>query len=256
MGIIVAGNGMRGNSSDQLSSPSGLFIHEQTNTLYVADTGNSRVQKFPINRLPITGTTVISKVADPTKIYIDDDNTGPTIYVSVEGAERIEKWVNGASSGVQVGDRCFYCAGVWVDKEKNVYISEASAHCVYKWSPRTNTTTVAAGRKGYSGSTSDRLNSPTGIYVDGIRGVVYVADYANNRIQKWVTGAENGTTVAGLSTGDEGSDAESLSKPVSIRVDDDTYAVYVVDRNNQRIQRWLQNASMGDTIAGGSGMNI
>ncbi|CAF0988986.1 unnamed protein product [Didymodactylos carnosus] len=213
---------------------------------------NERIQMFSLNKLPATGTTVIFNAAYSTKIYVDDENDGQAIYVSLLGDNCVKKWVQGASHGVQVGGPCPYCEGVWVDKEKNVYMSSAASHCVFKWSPRTNTTTVVAGREYYSGSTSDNLNSPEGIYVDGADGTVYVADYANNRIQKWLTGAHNGTTVAGLSTGNEGSDAESLSRPTSVWVDDETQAVYVADSSNERIQRWLHNASIGDTIAGGS----
>ncbi|CAF3941470.1 unnamed protein product [Rotaria sordida] len=190
-------------------------------------------------------------------IYVDDDNNGPTIYLAIESEHRVKKWVQGTSQGaqgVQVGGECFYCTGVWVDKEKNVYLSSAGKHCVFKWSPQTNITTVVAGREYYSGSTSDNLNSPEGIYVDSTNGAVYVADYVNNRIQKWLVNASNGTTEAGLSNGNEGSDAESLSRPTAVWVDEETHVVYVADSSNERIQRWLYNASMGDTIAGGSGL--
>ncbi|CAF1533636.1 unnamed protein product, partial [Rotaria sordida] len=66
--------------------------------------------------------------------------------------------------------------------------------------------------------------------------------------------ASNGTTEAGLSNGNEGSDAESLSRPTAVWVDEETHVVYVADSSNERIQRWLYNASVGDTIAGGSGL--
>jgi len=255
-GIIVAGIGGRGDKPDQLSDPNGIFIHKQTNTLYVADAGNERIQMFPLNNLLAMGTTIISNITLPTKIYVDDDNNAPTIYVSTEGENCVKKWIKGASIGVQVGGECFYCTGVWVDKEKNVYMSSAGRHCVSKWSSETKTTTVVAGRENYPGSTSDNLNSPEGIYVDGISGAVYVADYVNNRIQKWSKDAHNGTTVAGLSTGAAGTDAESLSEPISVWVDEETHVVYVADSANERIQRWLHNASMGETIAGGSGMDV
>ncbi|CAF1439778.1 unnamed protein product [Rotaria sordida] len=252
-GEIVAGLGGRGNNPDQLREPEGIFIHRQTNTLYVSDTGNDRIQVFTLNQLSSMGTTVIVNVTYPTKIYVDDDNDGQTIYVSVRNEDRVKKWVKGAPDGVQVGGECLMCESVWVDKEKNVYMTSVTKHCVYKWSPQTNITTVAAGREFGQGSGSDSLNSPEGIYVDNTSGTVYVADYANHRIQKWLKNALNGTTVAGFSTGDQGSDAESLSYPTTIWVDDETQVVYVADSDNNRIQRWLPNAFMGDTVAGGTG---
>ncbi|CAF1000805.1 unnamed protein product [Adineta steineri] len=135
-------------------------------------------------------------------------------------------------------------------------MSSAGRSCVYKWSAQTNIITIVAGRENYQGTTSEYLSSPEGIYVDGNSGTVYVADFSNNRIQKWEKDAQNGTTVAGRSTGEGGSDHESLARPSSVWVDDETQVVYVADSANERIQRWLYNASMGDTIAGGSGMNI
>ncbi|CAF1393462.1 unnamed protein product [Adineta steineri] len=132
-------------------------------------------------------------------------------------------------------------------------MSSAGRSCVYKWSSQTNITTTVAGRENYQGTTSEYLSSPEGIYVDGNSGTVYIADYVNNRIQKWEKDAHNGTTVAGLSTGEGGSDHESLSEPSSVWVDDETHVVYVADSANERIQRSLYNALVGDTIAGGSG---
>ncbi|CAF2909682.1 unnamed protein product [Rotaria sp. Silwood2] len=100
------------------------------------------------------------------------------------------------------------------------------------------------------------LNSPEGIHVDDTSGTVYVANYANNRIQKWLKNALNGTNVAGFSTGEEGDDREALSNLTAVWVDDETQVVYVADSSNNRIQRWLPDAFIGDTIAGGSAMDV
>ena len=211
---------------------------------------------FKLNQLPATGTTVISNITYPTKIYVDDDKDGQTIYVSLEGDSCVKKWIKGASQGVRVGGECPYCAGVWVDKEKNVYMSSASKHCVFKWSPRTNTTTVVAGIEMYSGSTSD---NPNILKVYMSMKPVIRCTWLIMPITAFNVGlkdARNGSTVAGLSVGTEGSDAESLARPTSVWVDDETRVVYVADSSNARIQRWLHNASMGETIAGGSGMSV
>ncbi|CAF3466755.1 unnamed protein product [Rotaria socialis] len=199
------------------------------------------------------GTTVIFNVTYPSKIYVDGDRNEPTVFVSLRDEGRVKKWVKGMPDGMEVGGEYLMCEAVWVDKEKNVYMTSVMKHSVYKWSPRTNIKTVVAGRENYQGLMSDTLNSPEGIYVDDISGTVYVADYANNRIQKWLKDASNGTTIAGFTTGNEGNDAESLSNPTAVRVDDETQVVYVADSSNNRIQRWLPNAFFGDTVAGGLG---
>ncbi|CAF3641675.1 unnamed protein product [Rotaria sp. Silwood1] len=74
--------------------------------------------------------------------------------------------------------------------------------------------------------------------------------------RKWLKNALNGTTGAGFSTGDEGSDAESLSYPTAVWVDDEAQVVYVADSSNNRIQRWLPNALIDDTVAGGAVTNL
>lgn len=255
-GIVVAGVGGEGSNATQLHDPEGIFIHKQSDILYVADTSNERIQMFSLQEQSSVGTTVIYNVTYPTKIYVDDENNEQVIYVTLRNDDRIKKWIKGSSEGVEVGGECLMCEAVWVDQEKNVYMTSVMRHSVYKWSPRTNIKTVVAGRENAQGSMNYSLNSPEGIYVDGTSGAVYVADYANNRIQKWLKNASEGTTVAGLSTGEAGSDLETLSYPTAVRVDDDTQVVYVADSDNNRIQRWLPNAIVGDTIAGTTSTDI
>jgi hypothetical protein len=83
-----------------------------------------------------------------------------------------------------------------------------------------------------------------------------VADTHNHRIQKWSVGAEIGVTVAESSLGLHGTDAASLHYPHAVLVDDETQVVYALDTRNQRVQRWLFNATEGETIVGGNGTYI
>ncbi|CAF1212987.1 unnamed protein product [Rotaria sordida] len=245
-GVTIAGTGIAGSSAEQLHDPTGIFIHKKTNILYVADYGNKRIQTFDLNKLSTTGNTVASLTSNPHKVFVDDDSNGPTIYISLPLSDHIEKWVYGATSGVPIGDACFSCLGIWVDKEKNLYTVESSRFRVRKWSPQTNNSTVVAGRTDLNGSTPDRFGLPDGISVDETTGDIYVTDYINNRVQKWAKDSETGMTVAG-------SDFTSLSGPSCVIVDEETKTMYIVDRHNERVQRWLAGASSGDTVVGGTG---
>ena len=80
---------------------------------------------------------------------------------------------------------------------------------------------------------------PVAVYVDG-SGNVYVADYDNNRIQKWTPGATNGITVAGGNGA--GSGADQLNLPNSVYVDG-SGNVYVTDEQNHRVQKWAPGAT-------------
>ena len=60
----VAGSGVNGSSSDMLRDPHGIFVTPNTLDLYVADSGNDRIQMFAYGRL--NGTTVAGAGAPGT----------------------------------------------------------------------------------------------------------------------------------------------------------------------------------------------
>ena len=82
-GRTVAGTGESGNSSSQINSAKGLFIHKKRNELYVADFYNNRVQRFSLSESSKIGVTVASGIENPMKVFVDDDSNGPTVYVSL-----------------------------------------------------------------------------------------------------------------------------------------------------------------------------
>ncbi|CAF1154893.1 unnamed protein product [Adineta steineri] len=252
--ITIAGNGIEGDTPTQLSYPQGIFIHDKTKRLFVSDSFNNRIQTFPLDRSTTTGTTIISRISHGFKIYLDDDDTDfPTVYIAMNGANRVEKWIKDATHGIIIGDECRGCTGVWLDKEKNVYMTEHDRSRILKWSPVTDLTTVVAGETDKSGPRADHLKEPQGIFVDKTTNDLYIADLTNHRIQKWLKDAKEGITVAGSSDGDPGSDAKSLDRPYGLRVDEETKTLYIVDLLNNRIQRWKHGAIEGETIAGNNG---
>lgn len=215
---------------------------------------NNRIQVFPLDQSTRTGLTVVSQQQTYYKIYVDDDDDEfPTIYAASNDGNRVEKWMKGAKHGVQVGDTCFHCTAVWLDSDKNVYMSARDRHIILKWSPLTGDTNIVAGEMGVAGPRADRLSQPEGIFVNKTTGALYIADLLNHRIQKWPKNALEGVTVAGSSDGISGSDNSSLYRPYGLRVDEDIDMVYIVDLMNNRIQRWKHGETEGETIVGGHG---
>lgn len=114
---------------------------------------------------------------------------------------------------------------------------------------RWNTTGITiAGTAGIPGSGANQFNSPWGLAITRDY-TLYVADTANNRIQKYTRDSSIGITVAGSATGIGGVGNVSLRNPSTILVDSDEN-IYISDSFNQRIQFWRHAASFGMTIAG------
>ena len=117
-----------------------------------------------------------------------------------------------------------------------------------KWN---STGVTVAGVVGSTGLAANLLNYPYAVYVDSSNSF-YIADRSNNRVQKWLSGASSGTTVAGQANGGTGSGTNLLSFPTDV-VADSSGNVYVADKGNSRVQLWLSGASVGTTVAGTTG---
>ncbi len=98
---------------------------------------------------------------------------------------------------------------------------------------------------GHPGPSDTALNFPYGLCVDG-SGNVYIADFFNDRVQKWHVGDAYGTTVAGV-TGD----STHLNHPTAVALDHNGN-LFVADRNNNRIVKYTAasiNVSNGQTAS-------
>lgn len=119
----------------------------------------------------------------------------------------------------------------------------------YNW----NASGITVAGTGTAGSNVNQLNTPFGIFMDSFN-ALYIADYGYNRIQKWLSGASTGTTVAGQASGASGSTAAYLNGPTGIIVDS-SGNMYIADCYNYRVQFWANGSTSGTTIAGTTGMN-
>lgn len=108
---------------------------------------------------------------------------------------------------------------------------------------RWNTTGITV-----AGNPGDPLGYPFDVAVDYTY-TLYIVEYYNFRVQKYLRDATNGTTVAGDVNGVSGSSANELDIPSRAIVDSDG-GVYVADTGNHRIQFWANGASTGTTVAG------
>ncbi|CAF4329805.1 unnamed protein product [Adineta steineri] len=148
-GILVAGGNGQGTKANQFDTPMGLFVDTSaSNTLYVADTYNCRIQQWLYGAS--SGLTVAGKSSGTcgstlNLLYYPDAlimDTNGTMYIVDNGNSRIVLWLLGATSG-----------------------------------------RVIAG-SGIAGVLPDQLNDPYTVRLDST-GAVIVSDSGNNRIQKF-----------------------------------------------------------------------
>ena len=111
---------------------------------------------------------------------------------------------------------------------------------------------IAGNANSMSGSDSVGLWQPAGIYLMPDK-TIYVADKANNRIQKWTNNALKGITVAGgHGYGNIYNNEDStLTEPNDVTVVGNT--IYVSGRH--KIQKWVEGSYQGTTIATASDFN-
>ena len=104
--------------------------------------------------------------------------------------------------------------------KKNIYSVNSYLGAALQWNP---TGVIVAGNGTY-GNTPSQLYYPMGVYVDP-NNAIYVADYDNHRVQKWLPNAVSGTTVAGA-TGTCGSGSGLLCNPNRIYGDSKQKSLY------------------------------
>lgn len=114
-----------------------------------------------------------------------------------------------------------------------------------------STGTTVAGITNSIGANASQVYGPYGLAWDS-SGDLYIADYINNRIQKWIIGESVGKTIAGQANGQSGNDSSHLYRPVGIFLDSNDN-LFVIERYNHRLQYWPKDSSTGSTIAGISG---
>ena len=142
-GIIMFGNGTNGPTPELLSWPSGIFVDSDLR-LYVADTGNDRIQLF--ERENTTGTTVAVNSAlghkhlkSLTGIVVDRNGY---LYIVDSGYQRI---IRSERDGFRCILGCsehqlssFHSHTIWFDTIGNMFAFDRNNHQIQKFSRLTD----------------------------------------------------------------------------------------------------------------------
>ncbi|CAF4465011.1 unnamed protein product, partial [Rotaria sp. Silwood2] len=111
---------------------------------------------------------------------------------------RIWLWKNNYLNGTKLVESNGYCSNFFLDKDKNIYATEASNNRVVKYyAPEYKSYSIVAGN-GTKGSQANQLNWPFSSYLNESSGDLYVVDIYNKRVQKWPSNVTEGETYAQL----------------------------------------------------------
>ncbi|CAF1425852.1 unnamed protein product [Adineta steineri] len=180
-------------------------------------------------------------------------------------------------------------AGIFIDKNKNIFIADLDNHRIVEWKYNAKEGQIIAGGNG-QGSRMDQLDRPTDVIVDqqnhsiiiadyGNRrviqwfnqkqqilihnihcsrlvmdkyGFLYVNDYMKNEVRRWKMGEYNNEGILVAGGNGKGDQLNQFNYPSFIFVDKDQ-SVYVTDRDNSRVMKWRKDANEGIIVAGGNG---
>ena len=196
----------------------------------------------------------LNKLSCPHGIYVDDEEQ--CIYIADAGNHRIVKWkLDGGSDHGEIvaggngqGNRIdqLNCPTDMIldEKKKSLIICDRGNRRVVRWS----------------------LQNPNGdkeILIENIKcwglmmnksGDLFVSDRENDAVKRWRKGeikkGKEGRIVAGGNG--KGNKLNQLNNPTYIFIDGEE-TIYVSDRLNHRVMKWLKGASEGIVVAGGQG---
>jgi sugar lactone lactonase YvrE len=229
----------RGTSSPQLHKPTSVLLDPTTNTLYIVDGENGRIQRWNEGGLGTDVKTVFGQLRknstnDNARFLVHDIQLDPhlnsTLYISDVYHGRVIKWDLQASRSEIVVFKLSKPLGIHIDMQRNVYVAECGNSQISKWSRGT----LVAGTR-WSGNIQNRLNCSSAITVDPDSGM-FIVDTNNHRILRWQLNSLHGKCLIGCSAA-RGNAAHQLAEPQDITFDWKGNLL-VADTGNNRVQRF------------------
>ena len=265
---VVSGSNEERHYLNPLNSPRDVAVDNDGN-LYVSDRLH-RVQKFSFGTNHTYSVTTVAgggstlggiiqsgerpnDLWNPDGICLDDDNN---LFIADNFNNRIIKFAAGSVKGkngeiVAGGNRAGSSANqlnkpldIVLDSLGNMFIADFDNGRIQKFpansTSSTDGTTIAGDSNPFSEPWSIAMHNSN----------IYIAEGANNRIIKWYSDQNEGTSIAG--DGSSGDNVNQFNRPFGVALDSKGN-LYVSDGNNHRVQKWVLGASEGITVAGGNG---
>lgn len=233
-GVEMGGWGGKGSAEGKLDRPMGIAIDSQGN-VYVADTGNNRIQKFdPEGRVlavwgkPGSGDGALRA---PTAIALDHRGN---LYVADRDNDRIAKFGPGGQFLASIGSPLQTRRPVAVAVDRlGLYTLDSRGDL-----RRFNLTGTALDQM-KTESSSDEFRRPSGLAVDP-QGRAYVADEGQTGIRRYLYTAELPSFLTAW--GGPGGGAGQFRRPSGLSYDR-WDRLWVADTGNSRLQQFTSNGS-------------
>jgi len=260
-GITILGKtGTNISFSEKLSLPYGIAF-DLFGDLYVADYYHNRTQKILMKTLQVV--TVAGQANGsmgsgsyglfyPTHMAFDSNNN---MYVMDTANRRVQFFTQGNLSGSTVAGALSWGTAIAYDSDNHVlYAADGAYNRIMKYSYGTSVSiSIAAGSNGCGLNTS-QICSPQGLYFDKYTNSLLISSTEVHAVVRWRLGDSNWTnTIAGSPNGTRGNTSTTLNRPWGIILDP-MGNYYISDRDNNRIQFFLNGQSVGRTIAGITGL--
>ena len=200
IGISSSGVKLAAAGNASFNTPGGILADAATGRLYVADTGNQRVQIF---------------------------DTATMANVATLG-----------TAGLVGSDNAHFNApkGVAVDTAVNeILVADSANNRVQRFDATSFAYKGTIGGAGLSVGNSDYLGSPSAIAYDALSNLVLVADSAEQRVEVFDALSYNYVLTLGT-TGSAGSGNGQFSGPAGVAIDTTHQRVFIGDQLNNRVQ--------------------
>ncbi len=247
--MTVAGGKGEGNESDRLNGPRSIYVDDDNQSIYISDSLNHRIVKWKFgleNGQVVAGGNGkgkrMNQLDTPTDAILDKKNN--SLIICDYENERVVRWYPGNDRYQQIMIANTVCWGLTIDNNDDLYVSDTEKHQVRRWKQGdTNGKIVAGGNQ--AGSDFNQLLGPRYIFVDGDYSV-YVAEFFNARVTKWVKDAKEGILVASRDDSGNPDYPDRVSGVIVDHMDN----IYMSDMTGCKVTRWLPDAIKGTTAVG------
>ena len=209
-------SGVGGNDDKHFSQPAAGAIDLANGRLFVADTGNHRIQVLDATSLSVAATVGVAGISGGDNAHLNAP-----------------------------------CGVVYDSAANHVIVADTGNHRVQVFDGRSFAYLFTLGATGVSGADNQHFDEPASVHLNEAAHQLYIADQGNHRVQIYDSGSFAYLATLGTS-GVLGSDNAHLSQPRDAEFNPNSGQIMVADTGNSRIQLFDAGSFQYATTLGGA----